>query len=76
MSCDICGRGSCCSMFHSGEEQRRFEKVIEAFDRAREMRAQVNADLDEEAKANEEAEREEERSAEFDAEMRADAFGV
>lgn len=61
MSCDICGRGSCCPMFHSGEEQRRFEKVIEAFDRAREMRARVNTDLDEEA--NEEAEREAERRA-------------
>lgn len=76
MSCDICGRGSCCPMFHSGEEQRRFKKVIEAFDRAREMRAQLNADLDEEARANEEAEREAERRAEHDAEMRADAFGV
>lgn len=72
MSCDICGRGSCCPMFHSGEEQRRFEKVIEAFDKARELRQQVNEELDYEARANEEAE----RKAEFDAEMRADAFGV
>jgi hypothetical protein len=37
-------------MFHSGEEQRRFEKVIEAFDKARELRAQVRAELDDEAR--------------------------
>lgn len=40
-------------MFHSGAEQQRFEKVIEAFDRARELREQVNAELDDEARANE-----------------------
>lgn len=41
MSCDICGRGSCCASFHSLEEQGRYEKVIEAFDRARELRSEV-----------------------------------
>ena len=45
MSCDICGRGSCEPWFHSSEEQTRFEKVIEAFDRAREMRRALNAVL-------------------------------
>jgi hypothetical protein len=54
MTCQICGRGSCCSAFHSAEEQQRFEKVIEAFDKAEEMRLQVHADLDAEAKAQEE----------------------
>jgi len=53
MSCDICGRGSCTPMFHSADEQRRFEKVIEAFDKARELRAQVNEELDEEARNEE-----------------------
>ena len=53
MSCDICGRGSCTPIFHSGEEQRRFEKVIEAFDKARELRAKVNEELDEEARKEE-----------------------
>jgi len=46
MSCDICGRGSCCDSFHSLEEQQRYEKVIEAFDKARELRAQVRAELE------------------------------
>lgn len=41
MSCDICGRGSCCNSFHSLEEQERYEKVIAAFDRARELRDEV-----------------------------------
>ena len=26
MSCKICGRGSCCTSFHSLEEQQAFEK--------------------------------------------------
>jgi hypothetical protein len=58
MSCDICGRGSCTPMFHSSDEQRRFEKVIEAFERARELRAQVNEELDEEARNEESQEAE------------------
>ena len=41
MSCDICGRGSCAGSFHSLEEQTRYEKVIEAFNHARELREQV-----------------------------------
>ena len=49
MSCDICGRGSCTPMFHSAEEQVRYEKVINAFDNARELRAKVSSELDEEA---------------------------
>ena len=52
MSCDICGSESCCSSFHSFEDQERFKKVIEAFDRAREMREKLNQALDEEAEAD------------------------
>lgn len=37
--------------FHSGDEQRRYEKVIEAFEKARDLREQVR---------NEEAEEEQE----------------
>lgn len=66
--CDICGRSSCCAAFHSPEEQDRYEKVIEAFDRARELRQQVRDELDEEAREME--------AAEHEAEMRADAFGA
>lgn len=54
MSCDICGRGSCTESFHSLEEQERYEKVIEAFEKARELRAQVRAEL--EAEEGEEVE--------------------
>lgn len=38
MSCDICGRGSCCTAFHRFEEQERYEKVIAAFEKARALR--------------------------------------
>ena len=46
MSCDICGRGSCSESFHSLEEQERYEKVIEAFEKARELRAKVRDALE------------------------------
>ena len=46
MACDICGRGNCTESFHSLEEQERYEKVIEAFEKARDMRAQVRAELE------------------------------
>lgn len=46
MACDICGRGSCTESFHSLEEQERYEKVIEAFEKARELRAQLRAELE------------------------------
>lgn len=48
MSCDICGRSSCTESFHSIEEQKRYEKVCEAFERARQMRQQVRDQIDEE----------------------------
>lgn len=48
MSCDICGRGNCTESFHSLEEQERYEKVIEAFEKARELRAKVRAEIEEE----------------------------
>lgn len=52
MSCDICARESCCPSFHSFEDQKRFEKVIEAFDQAREMRTELIQELDDEAAAD------------------------
>lgn len=39
--CDICGRNSCAPWMHSSEEQKRYEKVIDAFERARDLRRQV-----------------------------------
>jgi transcription elongation factor Elf1 len=45
MSCDICGRGSCTESFHSLEEQERYEKVIDAFEKARDLRAKVRAEI-------------------------------
>ena len=41
MSCDICGRSACIPSFHSVVEQARYEKVIEAFDHARDLRDRV-----------------------------------
>ena len=49
MSCDICGRSSCCNSFHSLEEQEKYSKAIEAFDRAREIRAAIHDAIQEEA---------------------------
>lgn len=46
MSCDICGRGSCIEAFHSQEEQDKYVKVIEAFEKARAIRAQVRAQVE------------------------------
>ena len=51
MSCDICGRGSCTQSFHSLEVQEQFEIVIALFEKARELREQIQAeeqDADEE----------------------------
>ena len=44
MMCDICGRGSCTAMFHPLEEQKRYEGVIEAFERARDLRERVRSE--------------------------------
>mgnify|MGYP001213333085 FL=1 len=50
MSCDICGGSSCANYFHSTDEQERYAKVIELFERAREERDRVkNSETDEEA---------------------------
>ena len=54
MSCDICGRGSCSESLHSLEEQERYEKVIEAFEKARELRAQVRSEIEAEEQEAEE----------------------
>ncbi len=54
MSCDICGRGSCNPCFHSTAEQERYEKVIELFERARELRGKIRDEIDEEEKAEDE----------------------
>lgn len=45
MSCDICGRGSCASWMHPATEQEQFADVIEAFERARELRNKVKDGL-------------------------------
>lgn len=45
MSCDICGRGSCANWMHSLEEQDEYAKVIEAFERARDLRSRVRDEL-------------------------------
>jgi len=45
MACDICGRGACCNSFHSLEEQKQYEKVIELFDKAREERIKLQTEL-------------------------------
>ena len=51
MSCDICGRGSCCEAFHSIEEQKKYEAVIELFDKARDLRDKIRAEEEEEEEA-------------------------
>ena len=38
MSCLICGRGACCSSFHSLAEQEAFEPAEEAYERFIEIR--------------------------------------
>lgn len=48
MSCDICGRSSCAESFHSLEEQARFEKSTALFEKARELRAKIRAEQNEE----------------------------
>ena len=53
MSCDICGRGSCCPSFHSIEEQKKYEDVIELFDKARDLRDKIRAEEDEEEEEKE-----------------------
>jgi hypothetical protein len=52
MSCDICGRERCAAWFHSGEEQHRYESVIDAFERARALRHAVRLTVDEEEAAH------------------------
>jgi len=51
VSCDICGRSSCIASFHSLVEQEQYSDVIEAFKRARRLRARTRALLDEWASA-------------------------
>jgi len=36
--CLICGRGNCCPMFHSTEEQAAFSEAVEAWERFLEIR--------------------------------------
>jgi transcription elongation factor Elf1 len=48
LSCDICGRSSCCSSFHSLAEQERYEKVIDAFEKARDLRNSMRDEIEEE----------------------------
>jgi len=44
MSCDICRSSSCTAAFHSVEEQERYTEVILAFERARELRRELEED--------------------------------
>ena len=53
MSCDICGRGNCTPSFHSLEEQERYSDVIDAFDKARDLRDKIRAEKDEEEEEEE-----------------------
>ena len=48
MSCDICGRSSCANWMHSEEQIDRYSKVIEAFEKARELRKQLEEEEEEE----------------------------
>ena len=43
--CDICGRVSCAAWMHSPDEQKRYEKAIEAFEHARELREEIKEAL-------------------------------
>jgi len=56
MACDICGRSSCSTCFHSIAEQERYASVIDAFDRARELRDKVRSEVVEESAHTEEDE--------------------
>jgi hypothetical protein len=49
-------------MFHSSDEQARFEKVIELFERAEALRVETHQRLDEEAELDQETENDVERS--------------
>lgn len=51
--CDICGRGACAAWMHPEDEQKRYEKVIEAFERARDLRDAVRESDAEEALGDE-----------------------
>lgn len=31
MACEICGRSNCCRSFHSLEEQRKFDEIIDPY---------------------------------------------
>lgn len=53
MSCDICGRGSCANWFHSIDEQERYAKVIELFEKARELRADIKSQPEPESPTHE-----------------------
>lgn len=53
MSCDICARSSCVPSFHSLEEQRKYESVIDAFDAARELREKVKREIELESEVEE-----------------------
>jgi len=42
--CFICGRGNCCPMFHSIEQQQAFEPASDAYDKFLEVREQCAID--------------------------------
>ena len=53
MSCAICGRGGCTPSFHSLKEQDQYSEVIEAFDRARDLRDRVRQQIEDSDDAEE-----------------------
>ena len=53
MSCDICGRGNCSRILHSISERHKYAEVMEAFDKAREMRELVRSEPDDEDESKE-----------------------
>ena len=48
MGCIICSRSSCAAWMHPEEEQDRYEKAIEAYERYREIRDAIRDSENEE----------------------------
>lgn len=45
--CIICLRSSCCVSFHSFEEQDKYQKAIDAYERAIEIRNEIKEEPNE-----------------------------
>ncbi len=46
--CVICCRNSCCESFHSLEEQEKYQKALDAYNKFLEIRAEIRNSEDEE----------------------------